>query len=61
MRVPCTAMRSMQSVLKEMNPEYSLERLIKDEAAILWPLDGKSRLIRKDLLLEKIEDRRKNG
>ena len=54
-------MRSMLSVLKEMNPEYSLERLIKDEAAILWPLDGKSQLIRKDLLLGKIEDRRKNG
>ena len=27
-RVPCTAMRSNQSILKEINPEYSLEGLI---------------------------------
>ena len=27
LRVPCTAMRSNQSILKEINPEYSLEGL----------------------------------
>ena len=27
MRVPCTARRSNQSILKEISPEYSLERL----------------------------------
>ena len=28
LRVPCTARRSNQSVLKEINPEYSLEGLM---------------------------------
>ena len=48
LRVPWTARRSNQSILKEINPEYSLEGLIDAEAPILWPLDAKSRLIRKD-------------
>ena len=37
-----TARRSNQSILKEINPEYSLE------AAILQPSDAKSQLIGKD-------------
>ena len=44
LRVPWTARRSNQSILKEINPEYSLE----GEAPILWPPDVKSRLIGKD-------------
>ena len=48
LRIPWTARRSNQSILKEINPEYSLEGLIDAEAPILWPLDAKSRLIRKD-------------
>ena len=44
LRVPWTARRSNQSILKEINPEYSLE----GEAPILWPHDVKSRLIGKD-------------
>ena len=44
LRVPWTARRSNQSILKEINPAYSL----KDEAPILWPPDAKSRLIGKD-------------
>ena len=49
LRVPWTARRSNQSMLKEINPEYSLERLmLKAEAPILWPPDTKSRLIGKD-------------
>ena len=45
-----TAKRSNQSILKEINTEYSLERRTdaEAEAPILWPLDGKSRLIGKD-------------
>ena len=44
-----TERRSNQSILKEINPEYSLEGLnVESEAPILWPPDGKSRLIRKD-------------
>ena len=31
------------------------------EAPILWPPDGKSRLVRKDLMLGKIEGRRRRG
>ena len=50
MRVPWTARRSNQSILKEMNPEYSLEGLIlKLKLPILWPPNAKSQLIGKDL------------
>ena len=43
------ARRSNQSILKEINPEYSLEELIlKAETPILWPPDAKSWLIGKD-------------
>ena len=43
--VPWTARRANQSILKEINPEYSLEELMPDAEAgapILWPPDGKS-------------------
>ena len=39
---------SNQSVLKESNPEYSLERHAEAEAPILWSPDMKSQLIGKD-------------
>ena len=42
--VPWTARGSNQSIIKEVNPEYSLEA----EALILWPPDVKSSLIGKD-------------
>ena len=41
-KVPWTARRSSQSMLKEITPEYSLE------APILWTPDVKKQLIRKD-------------
>ena len=44
LRVPWTVRRSNQSVLKEINPEESLE----GETPILWPPDVKSQLIGKD-------------
>ena len=49
LRVPWTARRWNQSVLKEINPEHSLEGLMLNEAQapIIWPLDTKSWLIRK--------------
>ena len=31
-----------QSILKEINPEYSLEGHAEAEASILWPLDAKN-------------------
>ena len=49
LRVPWTARRSIQSTLKEISPEYSLEELmLKTETSILWPPDAKNWLIRKD-------------
>ena len=49
-RVPWIERRSNQSILKEISPEYSLEvMMLKAETPILWPLDAKSHLIRKDL------------
>ena len=50
LRVPWTARRSNQSILKEISPEYSLEGLmLKLKLPILWPPDAKSWLIWKDL------------
>ena len=53
MRVPWRAKRSNQSILKEINPGYSLEEL--------WPPDAKGRLIGKDPDDGKIEGRRRRG
>ena len=48
LRVPWTARRSNQSVLKEINPEKLIGRTdAKAEGAILWPPDEKSQLIGK--------------
>ena len=50
LRVPWTARRSNQLILKEINPEYSLEGLMPSspEAAVFWPPDVKSCLTGKD-------------
>ena len=49
LRVPCTARRSNQTILKEINTEYSLERTDAGaETPVLWPSDVKSQLIGKD-------------
>ena len=48
LRVPWTARKSNQLILKEINPEYSLEGLMMKQAPILWPPDTKSRLSGKD-------------
>ena len=56
LRVPWTARRSSQSILKEISPEYSLERLMLEaETPILWPADS----FEKTLMLGKIEDGRR--
>ena len=48
-RVPWTARRSNQSILKEISSEYSLEGLIlKLKLQYFWPPDAKSQLIGKD-------------
>jgi len=49
LRVLWAARRSSHSILKEINLEYSLERLmLKLKLQLLWPLDAKSQLIGKD-------------
>ena len=49
LRVPWTARRSNQFILKEINLEYSLEKLmLRLKAPLLWPPDEKSQLIGKD-------------
>ena len=48
LRVPWTTMRSNQSILKEIKPEYSLEGLMLKLKLILLPPDAKSQLIGKD-------------
>ena len=48
MRVPWTARRSTQSILKEIIPEYSFIGRTDAEAPILWPPDVKNYLIGKD-------------
>ena len=43
LRVPWTARRSNQSILKEISPEFSLRRAdVEGEAPILWSLDAKN-------------------
>ena len=43
LRVPWTARRSIQSILKEISPEYTLEGLMaKAETPVLWPPHAKS-------------------
>ena len=49
LRVPWKARRSNQSILKEVNPEYSLQGLMLRLKLQLWPPDTKNWLIGKDL------------
>ena len=58
MRVPWTARRSNQSILKEINPEYSLEEL-KLKLQYFGHLMGRADSLEKTLMLGKIEGRRK--
>ena len=60
LRVPWTARRSNQSILKEINPEYSLEGLIlKLKLQYFGHLMWKTHLLEKTLMLGKIEGRRR--
>ena len=62
LRVPWTTRRSNQSILKEINPEYSLEGLtlklkVQFFGHLMWRMDS----LEKTLMLEKIEGRRRRG
>ena len=62
LRVPWTERRSNQYILKEISPGCSTGRTdVEAETPILWPLDTKSWLIEKTLMLGKIEGRRRRG
>ena len=62
MRVPWAAKTSNQSILKEINPEHSLEVLtLKLKLQYLGHLMGRADLLEKTLMLGKIEVRRRRG
>ena len=62
MRVPWTAKRSNQSIIKEINPEYSLEGLmLKLKFQYFGYLMGRGKSLDNTLMLGKIEGRRKRG
>ena len=62
MRVPWTARRSNQSILKKINPEYSLEGLmLKLKLQYFGHLIQRTDSFEKTLMLGKIEGRRKRG
>ena len=62
LRVPWTARRSKQSILKETSPEYSLEGLmLKLNLQYFGHLIGKADSMEKTLMLGKIEGRRRGG
>ena len=58
LRVPWTAKRSNQSILKEINPEYSLEGLM---LKLFGHLMRRADSLEKTLMLGKIEGRRRKG
>ena len=60
MRVPWTARRSIQSILKETSPEYSLEGLLlKLKLQYFGHLRQRANSLEKTLMLGKIEGRRR--
>ena len=62
LRVPWMARRSNQSVLKKINPEYSMEGLmLKLKLQYFGHLMGKTDSLEKTLRLGKIEGRRRGG
>ena len=62
LRVPWTARRSNQSILKEIKPEWSLEGLIlKLKLQYFGHLMQRTDSLEKILMLGKIEDRRRRG
>ena len=62
MRVPWTARKSNQAILKEINPEYSLEGLmLKLKLQYFGHLMRRVNLLEKTLMLGKIKDKRRRG
>ena len=62
LRAPWTARRSNQSILKEINPEYSLEGLmLKLKLQYFGHLMRRAHSLEKTLILGKTEGRRRRG
>jgi len=62
LRVPWTARRSNQSILREISPEYSLEGwMLKLKLQYFSHLMQRADSLEKTLMLGKIEDRRRRG
>ena len=62
MRVPWTTRRSNQSILKEINPEYSLEGLmLKLKLQYFGHLMLRTDSLEKNLMLGKIEGKKRGG
>ena len=62
MRVPWTARRSNQSILKEISPEYSLEGLmLKLKLQYFGPVIQRTNSFEKNLMLGKIGGRKRRG
>ena len=62
MRIPWTARRYNQSILEEINPEYSLERLmLKLKLQYVGHLMRRADSFEKTMMLGKIEGGRKRG
>ena len=62
MRVPWTARRPNQSILKKINPEYSLEGLmLKLKLQYFDHLMQRADSLEKNLMLGKIEERKRRG
>ena len=62
LRVPWTARRSHQSILREISPEYSLEGLmLKLKLQYFGHLIQRANSLEKTLVLKKIEGRKRSG
>ena len=61
LRVPRTAMRSKQSTLKEINPDYSLKGLVLKLKLRFGHLMRRADSLEKTLMLWKIEGKKKSG
>ena len=62
LRVPCIARRSNESILKEINPEYSLEGLtLKLKLQYFGHLMQRASTLEETLMLGKIEGKRRRG
>ena len=62
LRVTWTARRSNQPILKEINPEYSLEKLMLNlKLQYFVHLMQRANSLEKTLILEKVEGRRRRG